>query len=131
MIRADRHTLWSEAASDLRVDREHLLDMERCARRNPHHDAVTRGDRRRGPGHRNREIELPVPRIELALLDAVGENVVTGRIRTVEPDAPYDFEAVFPDEGNEVVRRIVVGDQDHIGLRIEAQLVGPTYSRRL
>src|SRR5215813_11695291 len=72
VIRADSKPLRSEAACGLRVDRECLLDVERCIPRNPHDDPVTRDFRRCRPGHWNGEIELPVARIELALLDAVG-----------------------------------------------------------
>src|SRR5262249_36571994 len=102
----------------------HPLDMERCMFRNRQDEARAGSHSCRGAGFRDIEIKLLVPRIECALFDAIGENVVSLFIFAVERDGPKDFVGLCRDEGNEVVYRLIVRDQDRVGEWIIAELVG-------
>src|SRR5215469_11795103 len=98
VIRADRHTLWSEAACVRLTDWKDCLDLEWCALGDPHNNAVASPCR---PGHRNVEIELAVARIERTLLDAAAGYDSSGvRVAAAEADA-FNAEVVFPNEGDE------------------------------
>jgi len=100
VIRPDRQAR-SSATIGRSSDREDFLDMERRPLRNPEGDA---GAAAGSAGRRDVEIEFSIPGIEDTLLDAIGEYVVSIRVRAVEPDPLQDFEAVFSDEGDEVVQ---------------------------
>src|SRR5215469_8250548 len=79
VIRADRQTGRACAAGGRR-NLEDFLDMERCARRDHEDRTVTSAD------VRYRQVELLVSRIPLALLDAVGEDLITPGILAIEGD---------------------------------------------
>src|SRR5262249_39948257 len=115
VLRADRQSLRARAAGRGR-NRERLLDMERRVLGNLENDARTSsaagcaGDLRCRDG----EVERLGPRIELALLDAVGGHLRTGRGRrrkrdravrviTIELDLLQDAVALRRDEGQEII----------------------------
>ena len=76
------------------------------------------------------EIEISIPRIELALIDAVGLTAAARRERScirispVEFDLPDDLVPARVNEGDEIVDSITIRDEHHVGVRIVTQVVG-------
>src|SRR6266852_5918280 len=87
VIRADRQTGRACAAGGRR-NLEDFLDMERCTRRDHEDRTVTSADVRYG------QIELLVSRIPLALLYAVGEDLITPGILAVELNLSQNLESL-------------------------------------
>src|SRR5262249_52193635 len=107
VCRADGQPLRTKAAGGA-VDRKHLLDFEGGMSGDTHHRAVMAAGAAADVGQR--QIELPVAMIELALLDAVRQNLGAIGVRSVKPDLPLHLKAVLSDERDEVIGRIVVRD---------------------
>ena len=112
------------------VDRLPPRDFEWGRRGDPERITGRYGVARTVVCRRDVEIEISIPRIELALLDAVGLMAAARskrsciRISPVEFDLPDDIVPARINEGDEVVDSITIRDEHHVGVRIVTQVVG-------